>query len=155
MMAVMQLLSVSCGPAREQTKQREGRKFHAGSSNRCEARPTAGQGGTESRRKAMRSAAITPLPANGVSRTTSDPPSSIGAELPLLSYSYSALVPENMRKWVSTQRKTGASAPAGATYGNYFRVIWTRALDQLGPVRRKNGKLFPIPLPGNRGSASF
>jgi hypothetical protein len=95
----------------------------------------------------MRSAAVTPLPANGVSRTTSDPPSSRGAELPLLSYSYSALVSENMRKWVSTQSKTGASAPASAAYGNYSRVIWTWALDQLGPVRRKNGKLFPIPPP--------
>jgi hypothetical protein len=154
MMALMQLLSVSCGPARGQTKQREGRKFHAGSSNRWKARPTEEKDGRESRRKATRSAAATPLPANGISRTTSDPPSSRGAELPLLSYSYSALVSENMRKWVSTQSKTGASAPAGATYGNYFRVVWTRALDQFGPVRRKNGKLFPIPLPGNRGSPS-
>src|ERR1700674_5667564 len=110
MMALMELLSVSCGPAREQTKQREGRKFHAGSSNRWKARPTAEKDGRESRRKARRSAAAAPLPANGVSRTTNHPPSSRGAELPLLSHSYSALVLENMRKWVSAQSKSGTSA---------------------------------------------
>src|ERR1035438_1317083 len=59
-------------------------------SDRGRVRPTAGPGGRESRRKARRSEAAAPLPANGANWTTSDPPSSRGAELPLLSYPYGA-----------------------------------------------------------------
>src|SRR5271157_6564222 len=91
MMGLMELRSVSCGPARKQTTQRGGRRSRARSSDRGRARPTAGKGGRESRRKARRSEAAAALPANGAHWTTSDPPSSSGAELPLLSYPYGAL----------------------------------------------------------------
>src|ERR1700693_1487596 len=158
MMALMQLLSVSCGLAREQTKQREGRKFHAGSSNRWTARPTEEKDGRESRRKATRSAAATPLPANGVSRTTSDPPSLIGAELPLRSYSYSALLLENTRKWVSTKRKTGASAQPGAPMEITFESSGLGHSTSLAPCAGKMENYFPFrspataeaPLPSKR-----
>ena len=105
MMALTRLFSVACGPARGQTTQREGRKFRAQSLDRGQVRPTEEKDGRESRRKARQSAAAGLLPANGVSRTISDPPASRGVELPLLSYSYSALVSENMRKWVSDAKQ--------------------------------------------------
>src|ERR1700716_2184788 len=125
MMAPMRLLSVSCGPARGQTKQREGRKLRARSSDHGRAPPIAGRDGREWRRTARRSAAVKPLPANGVSQTTSDPPSSRGAELPLLNYSYSALDSENMRKWVSAQSKSGTSAQHRQLLKVTFGVRWT------------------------------
>src|SRR5258706_269625 len=85
---------------------------------------------------------------------TSDPPSSRGSELPLLSYSYSALVSEDMRKWVSDAKQN-----------RYFgRQCWlqTSKYDQKslsespGPgnsaSQRENGKLFPIPANHRRPS---
>ncbi len=154
MMALARLFSVACGPAREQTTQREGRKFRAQSSDRGQVRPTAEKDGRESRCKARRRAAAALLPANGVSLATSDPPSSRGSELPLLSYSYSALVSENMRKWVSDAKQN-----------RYFgRQCWlqTSKYDQKslsespGPgnsaSQRENGKLFPIPANHRRPS---
>src|SRR5712692_10248290 len=79
-MGPTQLLSVSCGPAREQTKQTGGRRSRARNLDRGRAQPTAGRGERESRRKARPPAAAASLPANGASWTTSDPPSARRAE---------------------------------------------------------------------------
>src|SRR6266478_5393718 len=127
-MGPTQLLSVSCGPAREQTKQTGGRRSRARNLDRGRAQPTAGRGERESRRKARPPAAAASLPANGASWTTSDPPSTRRAEPPLLSYSYGAGLhlriceSESSRK-VKQTSKTSTSGQHRATSRRDFGSV--------------------------------
>src|SRR5208337_3191467 len=138
-------VGASCGLAREQTKQTRGRRFRAGNSDRYGARPTAGPSGRGWRRKASQSAAAAPLPANGASWTTGDPPSSRGPELPRLSYPYGAclhlrICESGSSRKVEPANETASQGQAEVTFGPESLRLSNRG--RRRPP--KNGKPFPI-----------
>ncbi len=143
-MGPAQSLANASALAREQRRQREGRRSRARTSHRCGGRPTAGTGGRGWKHKARRSAAAAPLPANEASWRTGDPPSWRGAELSRLSYPYGACLHLRIcESWSS--RKLNPHGNLHLRQRQKLRpdrhISGSRTGNAEGP---KNRRLFPV-----------